>query len=48
MNFSLAAGHTTPKHRAARHLYLEGGYREVGRGSIGLFGRAFYERSTVA
>ena len=48
MNFSPAAGHTTPKHRAAIHLCLENGYREVGRGNIGPFGCVFYERSTVA
>ena len=48
MNVSPAAGHTTPKHRAARHLYLKNGYREVGHGSIGPFGCFFYERSAVA
>jgi hypothetical protein len=48
MNVSPAAGHTTPKHRAAIHLYLKNGYCEVGRGSIGPFGCVFYERSTVA
>jgi GNAT superfamily N-acetyltransferase len=38
---------TTVQQLAARRLYLENGYHEVGRGRIGPFDCVFYERSTV-
>jgi GNAT superfamily N-acetyltransferase len=39
---------TTVQQLAARHLYLENGYREVRRGSIGPFECVFYEKCNVA
>jgi len=39
---------TTVQQRAARHLYVKNGYREVGRGSIGPFWCVFYERDGIA
>jgi GNAT superfamily N-acetyltransferase len=39
---------TTVQQRVARRLYLENGYREVRRGSIGPFWCVFYERGAVA
>ena len=39
---------TTVQQRAARHLYVKNGYREVGRGSVGPFWCVFYERGVVA
>ncbi|HEY6581554.1 MAG TPA: GNAT family N-acetyltransferase [Rubrobacter sp.] len=38
---------TTVQQRAAQRLYLENGYREVGRGVIGPFDCIFYERNAV-
>jgi len=39
---------TTVQQRLAQRFYLENGYREVGRGSIGPFECIFYERGAVA